>query len=174
MPWIAPVAAGVSSIVGGRASGREKANEAQLAQDRLRLAQEQAQRETPLLRLRAAGLGDIASGVQDFQLSGRGRELTSTGGLRPSLLREGSARQVGQQVAREALLSAMGGAMRDPRYARDYAGIADIDPYRISAPTPLQKPGLLDKILGGAALGLNVGSGLYDIYSSKKQSKTAP
>ncbi len=140
-----------SALLGGRGRGRQEANQEQLMRDQLALRQAEFNRESPRIRARNAAQGDIMTGVQDFQLSGSGRDLSSTGGLRPSLLREDSARQVGQQLSREALLSAMGGSMKDPRYQRDYRGMGQ-DPYGEQRLTPQQKPGWIDKILGGLGI----------------------
>lgn len=79
--------------------------------------------------------GDILSGVQNVGTMGSGRDLRFTGGLSPSLL-SGNTRQLGGQMSRQALMSAIGrGGANDP-----YA-----------SPT-IRKPGKMEKFLTGAGI----------------------
>ena len=126
----------------GRAEGRAAEAEQQQAQDRLRMQAAILQREAPGARMSDAVYGDTLANVQDYQLTGRGRNLSSTGGLRPSLMSQGT-RDLGKSASRQALLSQLGstGEGQAPR---------GVDPYGSVEPSALPQPGGLDKFLMGA------------------------
>ena len=88
---------------------------------------------TPGVRAGDAVQGDIMAGVQKVGTQGSGKDLRFTGGLNPNRL-SGNTRQLGGEMSRQALMSAMGkGGPNDP-----YAHVA------------IQQPGLMEKILTGA------------------------
>ena len=89
----------------------------------------------PGARAGGAVQGDIMAGVQNVGTIGGGRDLRFTGGLSPSLL-SGNTRQLGGQMSRQALMSALGkGGPQDP-YASPM----------------IQKPGKMEKFLTGAGI----------------------
>ena len=155
MPFLAPLAAAlpwgkiigglgkaaptIGAVVGGRAAGRQAAAKANEDQDRLRLASAAFNRQNPEARMRAAVRGDTLANVQDYQLGGEGRNLSSTGGLRPSLMSPGT-RALGASASRNAVLSQLG----QPGGTEN--------PYAPMTPTPLPQAGLLDKVGGPLAL----------------------
>ena len=89
----------------------------------------------PGARANDAVQGDVMAGVQNVGTVGSGRDLRFTGGLSPSLL-SGNTRQLGGQMSRQALMSAMG------------RGGAN-DPY---AAPQIKKPGKMEKFLTGTGM----------------------
>lgn len=147
----------------GRAAGRVEEAEQARAADRARLEQARFNRENPSARAGGAVRGDILAGLQDYQLSGEGRNLSSTGGLRPSLLSPGT-RQLGSSLSREALLSQLG--QGGPN-----------DPYAAMTPTPTPQAGGLDKVLTGAGIAgdvLQLGGGLDTLPFFRRQRQQPP
>lgn len=146
MPFLAPAipfiakGLGVLGAVGkGRAENRAAENEQLLKRQELALDSAKFNRQAPGARIAGAARGDLLANVQPASFSGGGRDLNVTGGLSPALLSQ-SSRQLGQNVSRQALLSQLGqGGANDP-YTFDTTQFAP------------KKPGLLDKILGGAAI----------------------
>ena len=150
MPFLAPafpfllkaapaIASGIGALVKGRAAGRQAAAGANETQDRLRMASAAFNRQNPEARMGAAVRGDTLANVQDYQLGGEGRNLSATGGLRPSLMTPGT-RALGASASRNAMLSQLG----QPGGTEN--------PYAPVTPTPLPQAGLLDKIGGPLAL----------------------
>ena len=149
-----------STLARGRAEGRQAEQGAQNQYDQLRLAaQQQAlrqaefNRQAPGLRMANAGRGDILANVQPVAFSGEGRNISMTGGLSPRLLSAGT-RQLGSEVSRQALLSQMGKSEGQ-------------DPYTMTQsfqPTPMQKTGVLDKILSPASIALNMAPDILPFF----------
>lgn len=132
------------ALAGGRAQGRQADFAAQQQADQARLQAAQYNAQLPGQRAGASVRGDVLAGLQPVSFSGSGRDLSISGGLSPALLSQGS-RQVGQQMSREALLSALG--QGGPQ-----------DPYAQFTPQAQLKGGsALDKALGAAGL---IGAGL--------------
>ena len=169
MPIPLLVAAGLKiagKIAEGRAKGRLQEAELNRQQDLSRAAADRQaleatrfNRAAPDVRLSQSTRGDIAANLSDFTLSGSGKNLTSTGGLRPSLIQEGT-RRLGSEISRNALLSQLG---REQSIAEGRYGVDEQNPifggkdaYTFSPtftqPTPLPRAGKLDKILGGLGL----------------------
>jgi len=164
MPFLAPAlpfimgglgAAG--AVAKGRASGRAAENDANQNADMFRLRAAEFNRQNPTYRSRDAVRGDLLAGLQPFRLSGEGRNISSTGGVSPALLTQGT-RDLGKSMNRDAVLSQLGGLNAQPQKAKSMKELMTpqapqrSDPYAMLTPTPLKQPGLLDKILGGAGL----------------------
>lgn len=137
-------AATAGAISKGRAQAREAENALNLAREPQRLAAANYNLALPSNRAGAAVEGDLLAGIQDYKLTGRGRDVQSTGGLRPSLLTPGT-RQIGSDIARKALLSQMGQVPKGQE-----------DPYASYTPVPVTRPGTLDTVLSGAGIASDV------------------
>ena len=96
-----------SGLSNSQQRNREALNQQDQARLEAELAAAQFNRQAPGVRMGNSVQGDILAGLQDFRLTGSGRDLGSTGGLRPSLLSTGT-RQLGSDVSRQALLSQLG------------------------------------------------------------------
>ena len=180
MPFLIPVGAAIAgAIVHGRKKSRDEDN-ARIAQDRATaLAAAEFNRQTPGIRAGHAVRGDVLAGIQPYQISGSGRNLSSTGGLSPALLSQ-DTRDLGRQMSREAYLSAMGGTsdpvqrmkeallsgikkgdVQNPANMQETLsramglGGATQDRYSYT-PQPFQRPGKLDRVLGGVSTGLSL------------------
>ena len=139
------------AILKGREQTRQQENTQNVQQDQTRFRAAEFNRENPRARGGAAAYGDTLANVQDYQLQGRGRNLSSAGGLRPSLLSPGT-RQLGTDISREAVLSQL---------AR---GTGANDPYGTFTPTPVQRGGGADTALTALSLAGPALGSLLDRY----------
>jgi len=156
------IGAGTSAagaIAEGRAQGRQAEAGANAQQDTLRqradenrLAAQKFNAGLPGLRANDAVRGDTLANVQDAAFTGSGRDLATTGGLRPSLL-SGQTRALGQAMGAAASGNTGAGASMDPGRAALLQQLAgSYQPFKpeFTTATPLPQAGMLDKILQGA------------------------
>ena len=185
MPFLAKLAVpllGLAGSVGkGRAANRVEENAGAPNRDIARLHMAEWNRQAPGVRATNAVRGDTLAGLQDYRLGGEGRNLSSTGGLRPSLMSTGT-RELGNAMRREAILSGLKsaggtGANYGPTSPMrqmmpditEALKTPDTSPYASMAPTPYKRGNWLDTALQGAGYAANLlpKQDEEDQYSSK-------
>lgn len=132
----------------------------QINQGNLDLNRRQFALQAPGVRGKQALLGSLLERMQPVSFSGLSPRLQSrmpqiSGGLSPAALGP-HARQAGQLMQAGAVRGLQQGETFDPLQRTDFrSGV--LDPTRALLPTPtlqgMQSPGLLEKLLGGGALG---------------------
>lgn len=144
------VGAVASGISGGRAAGREQEQRSNTLNDQNALDYARFNLQAPGMRAENAARGSLMANVQDVQLSRPRGGPGVQGGTRPSMLTP-EARQLGQQMSRDALMQQMRGDVM---------------------PTPQPSAGKFDTLLNSLGYAGLIGQGMSQMLAPPKPMPT--
>lgn len=136
----------------------------------LDLARRQFALNAPDVRARQASRGDLMTNIRPASISNipaavRARMPTISGGLTPAAFGP-TSREFGRTMAQQALMQQLAGDKFDPIPDTDYSEVLQL--LRTLPNTALQRPGFLENLLGGIALGGSIAGGIGNLYQQNQ------